>query len=1203
MKAITAALTARNLAIAAALVALALLIWFAGPLLTFAGRAPLAGDDQRFWAIGLLAGATVLVLLTRRALALRREAKLLKALAAETETSPSDLAAAEERAALREKMEAAVATLRSRSAARRRDRRFVYELPWYAIIGPPGTGKTTLLANSGLEFPLEETHGRQLVKGVGGTRDCDWWFTDSAVLLDTAGRYATQDSDADVDSAAWGSFIALLKETRPRRPLNGLLVALSVQDVVGRDGEALDVMARRLRKRVDELQRELGIVPPVYLVFTKCDLLAGFDAFFADSDAAAREQVWGFTLPAPGERRETTIGVELDALVERLQGQTLARLHAERGTDRRASIYTFTLQFAALRQGIGEFVERFASHSRLVDPILLRGVYFTSATQTGSVLDQVIARVSAGVGLPTRGTAVPSSGGRSYFIRRLLEDVVFPERGLAGTNPRSERRLARAQLGVAALVLLALAALLGAWTSSWLDERARLERVAARTGELERALAVLPPDSLDLIETTRVLTLARELARDDEDDAGIRLLTLLAGFSARPTVERLAEEKYGALLIDALLPRLMTRLEHRLQAEPDNDFLFEGLKSYLMIGDPERFDSAAVSGWFRFDTVANLPADTPEETRTALEEHIDALFAEAPTRLPRPLDAALVARLRELAARVPLDERAYARLKSGSRDALARHLALSGVSAELPRLFTLEDGRSFDRAVPRLFTIEGYRDDFLPNADGIVRRLADEHWVLGPRFAESAAGALDDASLKAAVRRRYEDEYIATWQTLLDTLRLRPVDGLDGAARAITRLSANDSPLAALLEEAARQTAPVKTLFRQARDDGAGKGADDATDGEAARGGAAAARAAELGALLGDSNAAIGGASGDTLGTSTGNPVEPPDRIAEHFSELHELLAAPDGAPSSLDQVLDELAGLNTQLLAMTSSAGAAADPALARELAAGLQALGFRAEQLAEPLASLVGELTEDIADAAGSGLCRELERAWQSDVLAFWKRAVQGRYPLYRQALADVALADFAAFFGPTGRLQRFVDTRLTSLVTRTPGRWSWSGGGTSCLSDETLRQLALADDIRDTFFAAGGTTPSFTFDLAPSRLAVAADITLLQLQVGGARADYYHGPIAGTTSFVWPDPGGALQASLRVEPVVPGSVSGITASGPWAILKLLQQGALTPTDGGVAVRYGFSGREVSLTFTTSSFNPLDSRALAGFRAPEAL
>ena len=94
------------------------------------------------------------------------------------------------------------------------------------IIGPPGCGKTTALVNSGLQFPLADQFGMKAIQGVGGTRNCDWWFTNEAVLLDTAGRYTTQDSYQEVDSAAWQGFLELLKKHRRRRPINGVLVAV-----------------------------------------------------------------------------------------------------------------------------------------------------------------------------------------------------------------------------------------------------------------------------------------------------------------------------------------------------------------------------------------------------------------------------------------------------------------------------------------------------------------------------------------------------------------------------------------------------------------------------------------------------------------------------------------------------------------------------------------------------------------------------------------------------------------------------------------------------------------------------------------------------------------------------------------------------------------------------------------------------------------
>ena len=110
-------------------------------------------------------------------------------------------------------------------------RRHLNDLPWYIMIGPPGAGKTTAIVNSGLQFPLADKLGKAAIGGVGGTRNCDWWFTNDAVLIDTAGRYTTQESDAEADNAAWLGFLGLLKKYRKRQPINGAIIAISLSDL------------------------------------------------------------------------------------------------------------------------------------------------------------------------------------------------------------------------------------------------------------------------------------------------------------------------------------------------------------------------------------------------------------------------------------------------------------------------------------------------------------------------------------------------------------------------------------------------------------------------------------------------------------------------------------------------------------------------------------------------------------------------------------------------------------------------------------------------------------------------------------------------------------------------------------------------------------------------------------------------------------
>ena len=202
----------------------------------------------------------------------RRERKLESRRRRDGHPRVSTTARAKKQRRFAERMSTALALLKKA----RGTRGYLYEQPWYAIIGPPGAGKTTALLNSGLKFPLADEMGQGAVAGVGGTRLCDWWFTENAVLIDTAGRYTTQDSNAAVDRAGWHAFLDLLRRTRPRQPLNGVIVAIALSDIAEAPSKERTAHAAEIRRRIKELESRLGVRMPVYALFTKADLIAGF---------------------------------------------------------------------------------------------------------------------------------------------------------------------------------------------------------------------------------------------------------------------------------------------------------------------------------------------------------------------------------------------------------------------------------------------------------------------------------------------------------------------------------------------------------------------------------------------------------------------------------------------------------------------------------------------------------------------------------------------------------------------------------------------------------------------------------------------------------------------------------------------------------------------------------------------------------------
>ena len=297
---------------------------------------------------------------------------------------------------LRSKMNEAISALKSSElGAQHRGNAALYALPWFMIIGPSAAGKTTLLRNSGLNFPY--AHDSDIdIRGFGGTRNCDWWFSNDAVLLDTAGRYTTEQDDHH----EWLEFLGMLRKHRRQQPLNGAIVAISIADLLTADSKEVDRHVKIIRDRIDELINRLGCVFPIYIVFTKCDLLYGFSAFFADLDEQEREQVWGMWL---GHNSAETVSSEfkngIDKLYQRLCEIRLHKLSMIRKAETKSELFNFPGQFEAGKHLLCDFIERLTKENPYQDTPNFCGIYLTSATQEGTPIQKILGQIRQAIWL------------------------------------------------------------------------------------------------------------------------------------------------------------------------------------------------------------------------------------------------------------------------------------------------------------------------------------------------------------------------------------------------------------------------------------------------------------------------------------------------------------------------------------------------------------------------------------------------------------------------------------------------------------------------------------------------------------------------------------------------------------------------------------------------------------------------------------
>jgi type VI secretion system protein ImpL len=1153
---------------------LALVLWFLGPYFAFGESRPLLSVLGRVIAVLVLVLVWIGILQWQYFRAVRGSQKLAADVAGQAEApavaaagNPAQAAATAGTDQVKTGFEDAVAQLR-------KDKRGggnLYHLPWYVIIGPPGSGKTTALVNSGLRFPMEQTLGKTAIRGVGGTRNCDWWFTDEAILLDTAGRYTTQDSDRIADGAGWGGFLQLLKKHRRRQPINGVLLAYSAADLLTRTDQEFAGDVAAIRARLDELNRHLGIELPIYLLVTKSDLIAGFREYFENLDADGRAQVWGTTF-ALAESRGGTAAAQLparfDELAQRLHAGMFSRLAEERDTRRRARLFGFPQQFAALRPRLLQLVDQTFGSTGFDRRLVLRGVYFTSGTQEGTPIDRLLGSLSRSLGVSQDARQLYGDKGRSYFIERLLREVVLQESGLAGANRRAQWQTALVQggayIGVAALTLA-----LVAWMFfSYRGNAAYLDEVAAAAQPLAKAAPVTPDVSSWLPRLGAVRAVVTAAERNGEGPP----FSMRAGLYQGHAAANAAHEAYARETNATLVPQLAQSFERRLDeliADPDK--LYEYLKAYLMLGDPQRVDAGQLAFLARYEWERAYP-DRPD-VRDALNTHFGALL-DGKRLMPVPLDADLVARARNALAAATPAALAYSRLKLLYASDRYRPLRFDREVAQINAVLARRSGNSWSEPLPALFTRDVYNEISGQGTEQIAKALQEDAWVFG----EGATAQIASGSLVYDVLGLYDQEYIETWDNLLADVALLPVPKDPREASTFYgRLGSPSSPLKVLLGIVAKNT-----TFAKPEGGGAADAATDAIEKAAA----AKAQQSALGKVL------LGG-------TAAAPTREPGAAITAHFAELHQLVAAPPGSPAPIDRVLEVVRRLGGEIGRVADASGGTG----------GLDSMksgggGGAARDLEIEVGTLPPAIAGILTAAAGGGqdvmrntAKTELADLYSSQIVNQCREIIDGRYPFTRGANVDVPVADFARLFGTGGVFDQFFTQYLAALVdtNRSPWQWREAGGGDIGLPDSIPAQFEMVAQIRQQFFRPGAAEPELRVTLAPEFLD--SNVQRLVLEMNGERLEYAHGPLP-RWSLKWPMP--AADQVIVTFDFGTGPGSNQVYDGPWALFRFIDAAAMAPlTDVRFQLNLTGGGANARLLLDAGSVrNPFAKPLLSRFR-----
>jgi hypothetical protein len=438
------------------------------------------------WRLGLLIAAAIVVLfvllfggfyLWRRRRAKRQREQFSSALQDQTSQAPKSISDPNQRANLdrvRQKFQAGLQEFKSRG-------KDIYKLPWYAIIGESGSGKTEAIRHSGIDFPpgLQDK-----LQGSGGTINMDWWFTNRGIILDTAGSMLFSETGS-AEAPEWREFLRLLKKARPHCPINGLFLVLSVESLIKDSADKIAQKASRIAQQLDVIQRALDVRFPVYLFVTKCDLLTGFREFFDSiDDPLLQHQMFGWSNPDPLDShfRPDLVEAHLKSVTARLCRRRMALYRDTQAAVRSGDTQLFYAAnpggsmpnrrldeleaMFALPESVGRLAPRLRRYLETIfvagewsaKPVFLRGIYFTSSMREGKALDEAIA-LATGLPLDQLPDEKSWEKNRAFFLRDLFHEKVFRESGLVTRATNTLKLLRQRQFlifGTAGAALLLL---------------------------------------------------------------------------------------------------------------------------------------------------------------------------------------------------------------------------------------------------------------------------------------------------------------------------------------------------------------------------------------------------------------------------------------------------------------------------------------------------------------------------------------------------------------------------------------------------------------------------------------------------------------------------------------------------------------------------------------------------------------------------
>ncbi|GAC21720.1 type VI secretion system membrane subunit TssM [Paraglaciecola arctica] len=1096
-----------------------LFILFAGPYFAFAEFYPLAALSTRIFVILIVLFIYLIVQFVKYHRQMKKQQNLVKDI---TEEDGLNDVINSESAELKVKFDQAFSMLKNKKGGQNT----LTDIPWYMIIGSPGSGKTTLLSNSGLQFPLFNELGNQAVQGVGGTKNCDWWITQEAVLLDTAGRYSSQDSHQKADQTGWNNFLGLIKKYR-RKPISGLLVSFSMSDLMTMNEYEMSQHIMQMKQRIAEVNDFFKTRFPVYIIITKSDMLAGFSQFYETFSHKEREQAFGITF----DKKDSIEGdilshfsQEFRELTQSVTRRQWQRISLERDPNRKSLIYSFSDQFSSLKPTLDNILGNLAKLDDGLTTGIIRGVYFTSGTQSGAPIDRIIAKVSSAFGLKNKAKALWNNDQRSYFIKELLQQVIFPESDQFGVLVgHDKRKNLIKRITMAASAVFTLLIVIGFFISFGNNSR-YVELSESSVDKWSKEYETSVSSGADLRSYIPALNdfadnIAAVVEQSESQFSGL-------GLAQSNSLENALTASYNRLLSSVLLPYIKKQVELQLSSTDDISEKYQALKAYLMLANADRRDRDFLRYWLH-KNLNNHSFFTDTE--------FVQVFAHANNLIKNNMsldsvDNSLVERSRRILQSQAVSDIYYEQFKIAYMNKSESMLSMAQLAGSDWRTL-LTTTKDDIQTISNFFTPEIFAQVLGKEIKDYLNQLETETWILGE------GNVINKGALSSKLEKSYARDYVNNWQELLQSVSVKQTSNMAALDSALKLAGGLNSPLFQLLESVSQATTLVEIN----------------SDSKLANLSATADRAMSKANRLNNLR------STDT----------PEYLITSQFSQLHELLSE-EQKTIVLQKMTTIVSDISVSLNFDLRNENVSVNDNLLKPLQA------FAYSQPA-PLNRWGEQMARNIKAMRDQTQRLKIAKLWQQSVLDKCTDTIQFKYPFVRSSKTDAGLRDLSQLFGSSGSIYQFFSKHIRPLIRSNsyPYQWNENVARTYGFNNDVLPFFEQVNKIRDSLFVNDGDNPQLTLAFKPIYLD--SRLSKFKMSIHGQNLSYQFGRPT-STNIVWPpqDFGSSSQFSFQRRD---GSEVVESKNGLFALFRLIEE----------AKRKQINENKVEVTFTKNDFEAI--------------